>query len=195
MKITLFDSMIGSGGAERVLTTMANEFVEEYDVSVVTFQSGPEDVFYEMDSGVNVRYLDLLKSSNGLLEAIRQNLRRIKILRQEIKTLDPDVIVSFLPENNILVTLSCLGYTKPIVLTEHTDPFGTKLGKVWGVLRRLVYRKADVIVVLTSSAKEYFESIFRIPVVEIPNPVYLPAVKEHEELLEIPGSPMTICHA
>jgi len=159
------------------------------------FQSGPEDVFYEMDSGVNVRYLDLLKSSNGLLEAIRQNLRRIKILRQEIKTLDPDVIVSFLPENNILVTLSCLGYTKPIVLTEHTDPFGTKLGKVWGVLRRLVYRKADVIVVLTSSAKEYFESIFRIPVVEIPNPVYLPAVKEHEELLEIPGSPMTICHA
>lgn len=186
-KITLFDSMIGSGGAERVLTTMANKLVEEYDVSVVTFQSGPEDVFYEMDSGVNVRYLNLLKSSNDLLEAIRQNLRRIKVLRQEIKTLNPDVIVSFLPENNILVTLSCLGCKKPIILTEHTDPFGTKLGKAWSVLRRLVYRKADVIVVLTGSAKEYFESIFRIPVVEIPNPVYLPAVKEHEELLEIPG--------
>ena len=130
MKITLFDSMIGSGGAERVLTTMANELVDEHSVSVVTFQSGPENVFYEINSGVNVRCLDLLKKSNSLLEAIRENFRRIKVLRQEIKALDPDVIVSFLPENNILVTLSCLGYKKPIVLTEHTDPFGTKLGKV-----------------------------------------------------------------
>ncbi|MCK5361078.1 MAG: glycosyltransferase, partial [Gammaproteobacteria bacterium] len=84
-------------------------------------------------------------------------------------------------------TLSCLGCKKAIVLTEHTDPFGTKLGKAWSVLRRLVYRKADLIVVLTSSAKEYFESIFRIPVVVIPNPVYLPSGKENDEILEIAG--------
>ena len=85
MKITLFDSMIGSGGAERVLTTMANELVEAYDVSVVTFQSGPEDVFYEINSRVDVRYLDLLKKSKGVFDAIRENLRRIKVLRKEIK--------------------------------------------------------------------------------------------------------------
>jgi len=188
MKITLFDSMIGSGGAERVLATMANELVASHDVSVVTFQSGPEDVFYEINSRVDVRYLDLLKKSHGLLDAIRQNIQRVKVLRQEIKKLNPDVIVSFLPENNILVTLSCLGLKIPLVLTEHTDPFGTKLGKAWSLLRRLVYRKADIIVVLTSSAKEYFESRFRIPVVEIPNPVYLPAEEEDEEILEISGS-------
>ncbi|MFW2440316.1 MAG: glycosyltransferase family 4 protein [Arenicellales bacterium] len=187
MKITLFDSMIGSGGAERVLTTMANELVEAYDVSVVTFQSGPEDVFYEINNRVDVRYLDLLKKSKGVFDAIRGNLRRIKVLRQEIKALDPDVIVSFLPENNILVTLSCLGCKKPIILSEHTDPIGTKLGKAWDILRQLVYRKADTIVVLTSSAKKYFESRFRVPVVEIPNPVYLPAEKEDEEIVEIPG--------
>jgi glycosyltransferase involved in cell wall biosynthesis len=187
MKITLFDSMIGSGGAERVLTTMANELVEDYDVSIVTFQSGPEDEFYKIDSRVNISHLDLLKSSNGLLMAIRENIRRIKVLRQKIKELDPDVVVSFLPENNILVTLSCLGFKKPVVLTEHTDPSGTKLGKAWNVLRRLVYRHADVIIVLTRSAKGYFESRFRIPVVEIPNPVFLPAEKEDEEILEISG--------
>jgi GalNAc-alpha-(1->4)-GalNAc-alpha-(1->3)-diNAcBac-PP-undecaprenol alpha-1,4-N-acetyl-D-galactosaminyltransferase len=187
MKITLFDSMIGSGGAERVLTTMANELVKKFDVSVVTFQSAPEDVFYKINSGVNIRCLDLLKKSNSLVEATRENLRRIKVLRQEIKALDPDVIVSFLPENNILITLSCLGYKKPIILTEHTDPFGTKLGKAWNALRRLVYRQADVIVVLTRSAKEYFESRFSIPVVVIPNPVSLPVEKEDEEILEIPA--------
>ncbi|MFV1974716.1 MAG: glycosyltransferase family 4 protein [Candidatus Scalindua sp.] len=187
MKIVLVDSMIGAGGAERVLTTMANELVKEYDISVVTFNSGPEEVFYEINSRVKIRYLDLLKQSNGLVEAIRENLRRIRVLRREIREIDPDVVVSFLPENNILVTLSCRGFKKPIVLTEHTDPFGTKLGTAWDVLRRLVYRKADVIVVLTRSAKEYFESRFRVPVVEIPNPVYLPAENEDEGILEIPG--------
>jgi len=187
MKITLFDSMIGSGGAEKVLTTMANELVEVCDVSVVTFHSGPGDIFYKINSRVDVRYLNSLKESKGLVEAIGSNLRRIKVLRQEINELDPDVIVSFLPENNILVTLSCWRFKKPIVLTEHTDPLGTKLGKVWNILRWLVYRKADVIVVLNSSAKAYFESKFRIPVVEIPNPVYLPDEKEDDEILEIPG--------
>ena len=49
MKITLVISMIGPGGAERVLVTMANELVELNDVSVITFCSGPDEVFYKID--------------------------------------------------------------------------------------------------------------------------------------------------
>lgn len=191
MKITLFDSLIGSGGAERVLTTIANELVNTCSVSIVTFQSTPDEIFYDIDKHIEVRCLDLLKKSKGLLDALGSNIYRIKSLREEIKTLAPDVIVSFLPENNVLTILSCVGLNIPVIVTEHTDPYGTALGKKWDNLRKLLYKRADVLVVLNLHAKQYFEMKFNLPVVVIPNPISTPFEEESEIELKI-SSPYII---
>jgi glycosyltransferase involved in cell wall biosynthesis len=179
--------MLGAGGAERVLVTMANAFAKSYDVTVFTFNSSPDEVFYKIDDDVDVKYLNLLKETNGLIAAVRENLRRIKVLKKSIDELGPDLIVSFLPESNILVSLSSIGKQVPIILTEHTDPVGTKLGTAWEVLRRMAYRKADLIVVLNKSIKEYFEKKYNVPVVEIPNPVFLSVEDEPGTSIEITG--------
>ena len=135
MHIVMFDSMLEAGGAERVLVTMANNLVTRHDVTIVTFCKEAGDVFYEINSDVRMEYLNQLGASTGLLDAIRQNVRRILVLRESIRRIKPDIIISFLPENNVLVTLSCFGLKIPIVATEHTDPFGTNLGRAWDILR------------------------------------------------------------
>ena len=185
MKIVLVISMIGPGGAELVLVTMSNELVKSHEVSIVTFCTSQDEVFYKIDGRINVCYLDLLKVSNGPIEGIRENLRRVKTLRKTVTSLSPDVIVSFLPESNVLVLLGCLRLGVPIVVTEHTDPLGTKIGKPWEALRWFTYRHADVIVVLNQSIKSYFSSRFSVPVIEIPNPVSIPAIDELEEGYDI----------
>lgn len=55
----LINSLEG-GGAERVVSTILNNFVEKYECYLILMQSG---IFYELDKRINIIYLD--KSENS----------------------------------------------------------------------------------------------------------------------------------
>ena len=81
MKITFIISSLGSGGAERVLSLMANFWAHKnYSIIVITLDNSTP--FYLLEDGIKLEQLSLLKNSVSLFSAIANNITRIKIIRK-----------------------------------------------------------------------------------------------------------------
>ena len=105
MRLTLVISSLGCGGAERVLTTIASGLLSRgYEVTVIT-QFGKEYDFYQLPQGVNRIALEVNKQSQNIFDGLRNNIRRLAILRRAISRTNPDVVISFIASGNILTLI------------------------------------------------------------------------------------------
>lgn len=85
MRITLVIFSLSSGGAERVMSILANYWAERGEnVSLITTDSKEND-FYKLDSRITRIALDLKQDSSTLWAGIKNNIVRVKQLRTEIK--------------------------------------------------------------------------------------------------------------
>ena len=177
MRITLIISTLGPGGAERVMSIMANYWAVrgEY-VTLVTIDSSDTD-FYPLDPHVQRVGLGLMRDSSNFLAALRNNVLRVRRLRQAIRASHPDVVLSFLGRTNVLVLVSTLGLGRPVIVSEHTDPRQNAIGYTWAALRRLLYPRSAAVVVLTNGLRPWAEGFVKKGAVHIiPNPVQVPAM-------------------
>jgi GalNAc-alpha-(1->4)-GalNAc-alpha-(1->3)-diNAcBac-PP-undecaprenol alpha-1,4-N-acetyl-D-galactosaminyltransferase len=172
MRICLVITSLRCGGAERVAATLANEWQRAgHDISLVTLAPA-ESGFYELDARIEQRPLNVIGASSGLVTGISANLRRLRRLRQTIRTIGPGAIVSFIDCTNVLVLIATSGLGIPVVVSERTDPRIFSLAFGWAVLRRLTYRRASALVVQTQSVATWARDIVdprRVAVV--PNPI------------------------
>ncbi len=165
-------SSLQAGGAERVLSTMANFWARKnWMISIVTFDEMSRHPFYNLDSRIELFPLALFHNSSNILSGVGHNCGRVRKLRQTIQENDPDAIISFIDKTNVLVLLATLGMPIPVVVSERTDPRQYSFGRIWNALRLLAYLKAKSVVVQTQRAKEYFPRTLRSRIVVIPNPV------------------------
>ena len=99
MKIAFIISSLGSGGAERVLSLMANYWTQKnYRIVVITLDNSTP--FYSLEDGVKLEKLSLLKNSGSVFSAIANNIIRIKIIKKKLIEIDPDIktfLIIFLP--------------------------------------------------------------------------------------------------
>lgn len=170
MRISLIISSLGSGGAERVLTGMANYFNRKgYEITVITYTSKKKD-FYKLDKTINRKKLDLEKNSRNILESSYNFARRITILRSAIIETNPDIVISFIDVCNILTLIALQGTKIPVIVSERTNPLVPRIRKFWRVLRRIVYTRANYIVIQTEGLRGWAEKhIDSSKVVVIPN--------------------------
>lgn len=170
--VALVVASLASGGAERVVATMANHWAATgRPVTVVTVDGMHAD-FYPLAPAVARRALDLLAPSANPLHAIALNLRRIRQLRRALVASGARTVVSFVERTNVIVRLATAGLPLRIVLAERTDPRAHRIGPVWDGLRRLTYRAADAVAVQTPSVRDW--AVGWLPghrVHVIPNPV------------------------
>lgn len=174
LKLLLFISSLSAGGAERVMATLANEWVADHDVTLVTLDS-PDTDFYVLDRKVDRIALDALRPSRSVCESIFANLPRLRQLRRAVRSTDPDVVVSFIDKMNVLAILAVVGMRLPVVISERTDPAMHDIGWFAALLRRLVYPRASAVVAQTASAANWLSGLVserRIHV--IANPVFEP---------------------
>lgn len=170
MRIALVTYSLGGGGAERVLAALANFFSARHQVTVITI-AGPTTDRYRLNPQVNRVALNLPREKT-LLGRLLSTVRRVLAVRRCVKSRQPDVIVSFMITVNVLVALSTLGLRLPIVLSERSDPQAAPHKRGWRLLRRIAYRRADAVVVLTHSARDWAETFLPAEsVFVIPNPV------------------------
>lgn len=157
-KILLLVSSMGSGGAERVASTLANAWADRGDqVTLVPTFSGRGECFYELSANVQLVYLaDLVTSQQRTW--INQ-LARLRALRQYIKSERPDVIVSFLCNVNVAAVLASLGLGIPVIICERTDPFITPISRWLQLACQFTYPFATVLMVQTQAvAAKYVAS-------------------------------------
>jgi GalNAc-alpha-(1->4)-GalNAc-alpha-(1->3)-diNAcBac-PP-undecaprenol alpha-1,4-N-acetyl-D-galactosaminyltransferase len=194
MRITLIISTLGPGGAERVMSNMANYWAAHgQHVTLVTVGS-PDTDFYALDRRVQRVGLGLMGYSSNVLAGVRNNVLRVRRLRQAIRASQPDVVLSSVDRTNVLVLVSTLGLGRPVIVFEQIDPRQHAVGYIWAALRRLLYPRSAAVVVLTHGIRPWAEHFVKKETVHvIPNPVQVPATHiESNDAQEPRGSGRTI---
>jgi glycosyltransferase involved in cell wall biosynthesis len=171
-KICCMVSSLSAGGAERVMSLLANEWAARgHEVTVVTLAPAASDV-YPLDRRVDRVALDVELESRSPTQALVHNVRKIRALKRAMVSIAPDVVISFVDRLNVLTLLASAGLRVPVIVSERTHPAIWKVGRVWSLLRRLVYRFADALVI-QSEAMRIWAAAFVPPrrTHVIPNPV------------------------
>jgi len=161
MRAAFVIGTLGQGGAERVMSNLANYLVRQnHEITIITlFRREPS---YWLDPRVTV--------INGLDISIKLNA--IRLLRQQIKKTTPDIVLSFMTHINILTIVAMWGLDIPVVVSERSDPKEHPSQYMRRFLRRILYPWPKGFVFQTKNAQEYFPSNIVKRSIVIPNPIY-----------------------
>jgi glycosyltransferase involved in cell wall biosynthesis len=182
VRIAFVIPSLGAGGAERVVTLLANDWsVNAHDVTLITFDTTGTEPFFALHPGVGLRELGAPSESSGAAGKLGANIARVSRLRSVLRDLHPEMVVAFMTEANVIALWACQGLGVPVVISERNQPDRPGLGKVHKLARRLTYPKARAIVVQTHAIASWAEARFRVPVHVIPNPVRLDAGEARRE--------------
>lgn len=175
-RLALVIAGMGAGGAERVLSVLANGWVRRgLEVSLFTLAPAEPPPFHPLDPVIDFRPLDLMAPSAGVLGAATANVARILTLRRAIVGARPRAVLSFGTETNVLTVMATRGLGLRVVVSERADPRHYPPSRPWRWLRRLAYPLATRVVVQTTAAAEAVGSHLRPVVIANPLPP-LPAV-------------------
>lgn len=153
MKITFIIATLNSGGAERVLVTLANSLCKKHEVSIIKFHSG--DSFYKLEDEIKLKTLPQFRFDT-LYHKIASRFKKYFALRKALKESPSDVFISFLDTTNIACIVAKIGLKTPLIISEHSNEAYLK-SKIWRFLRRITYPFCDALSVLGSSDKEYYQ--------------------------------------
>jgi GalNAc-alpha-(1->4)-GalNAc-alpha-(1->3)-diNAcBac-PP-undecaprenol alpha-1,4-N-acetyl-D-galactosaminyltransferase len=189
MKVTLVIYALGGGGAERVMSIVANYWISQgWDVTLIMLVAPTQPSFYQLDPRIKLKPLGVAGDSANLFAAIGNTWQRVKILRQEIIASQPDVVISFMNSVNVYSILACWKLNIPIIVSEHIYPGATDANKIWQFIMKWTYRYADLVTVLTQNALPFYPAAQGYRTIVMPNPVTTPApVVEMARLLPTPS--------
>lgn len=171
MKLALVISSLGGGGAERVMTLLANAWVGSgNEVTLITLASHCMDT-YPLDPAVHRIALDVAGNSPHVLAAIGHNFVRIRALRRALAASRPDAVISFIAESNVRVLIAAAGLRVPVIVSERTFLNGHHMRGIWRKLRRWSYPRAAAIVAQTRRCATELEAVVSRRVDVIANPV------------------------
>ncbi|EAJ5681805.1 glycosyltransferase family 4 protein [Campylobacter lari] len=176
MKITFIIATLNSGGAERVLVTLANELCKNHEINIIKFHK--EDSFYKLDPKIKLFTLEQFDFST-LYNKIASRIKKFKALKQVLKDHKSDVFISFLDTTNIACIWANKGSNTPLIISEHSSYTYLK-SKIWKFLRRISFPHANALTVLSNDDKNYYENFVK-KVINMPNPCHFSPIKENLE--------------
>ena len=161
MKISFITANLNSGGAERVISLLANEFDKHgHQVEIIFLKE--RIVFYPVNPHVQLVVADEKCHSTAMW-------KKMLWLRRYIKQTKPDVVVPFRVSVYTTTLLSLLGVSVPIIASERIDPHIPD--PFWDILRKLLLPFTTHLVVQTSYIKSYYPKFIQKKTSVILNPV------------------------
>jgi glycosyltransferase involved in cell wall biosynthesis len=151
---------------------MANYWAAKgVSVTFATWTGAEVADFYRLDGGISRAYLDVpTKSGGAFVQKVVAQVRRVLKLRKLLSVVQPDGVLSFLPESNILTILAAARLRTRIIISERAQPASDTTQALWvRTLRRVLYARSDVIVAQTHDAAEWIRAHCRKRAVVIPN--------------------------
>ena len=197
-KITILLLHMQHGGIEKQTISFANEICKKYNVEIISTYSMKKKPAYEVNPKIKITYLiddapnkaefkDAIKRKN-VLKIIKESLKAIKILylknklmKQEIKKLDTDFVLSTRIEfANMLSKYTPKGIVK--ITQEHLHNDSNKYIK----RVKKSFKNLDYLIVLGPGSKEnyskWLEDNKKIEIIQIPN--ILEEIPKDSSLLE-----------
>ena len=151
---------LSSGGAERVVSTLCNELVETYKVTVITFVN--LSPFYKLDPKIKHLYCyDKIKPSKTAFDTVKLNYKLYKRITKHLRNEKVELVICFLTRENILGILAAKTLKIPVIISERNNPYEVNLGFLWNTLLKFTYPKANCLVVQTKIIEQYFKSFVK----------------------------------
>ena len=130
-----------SGGAGNIIQLLATEYAKTDEVSVLLTHKTAEKRY----PCPGVKFVELTPEEKGA--GVRAFLYQVKWVKQQIKEEKPDVIISFITLNGVLVYLAQPRKKIPHIACERINPLGRKEKFPWNLLTRLAYNNAEILTV------------------------------------------------
>jgi GalNAc-alpha-(1->4)-GalNAc-alpha-(1->3)-diNAcBac-PP-undecaprenol alpha-1,4-N-acetyl-D-galactosaminyltransferase len=147
-----------AGGMERVMSELAGYFSLKKELELhIIFYDNKREIFYPVPGGVTVHLPRFIFNDKLRLFS---TLKTALFLRQTVKKIKPDTILSFGEYWNTFVLLSLSGSKSPVFISDRCSPV-KEFGPVQSLLRKILYPGARGIVAQTQIAKEYYYRQFR----------------------------------
>ncbi|MCX7549511.1 glycosyltransferase family 4 protein [Xanthomarina sp. F2636L] len=173
---------LNAGGAERVVSSLANLLVEEYHIIIITlYRCEP---FYTLHPNIKITYCvkEYFPDLN-LFQSLSINYKLIKHLTRHLKSEKADIAIGFLPATNIYTILASKLSKIPNIINERANPEFNRINKFWQTIRKLIYPYCNCLVVQTKGTKGYFKN-YKIPQIQtIKNPLNAELLKKRNPLL------------
>ena len=179
MNIAFVIPSFGPGGAERVASLLCNFWSSRGNaVTAIAFDSPLAKPFHVLDPAVELRKIDALNVRFDLPSRAVTNVRRLFRLRSLLRLLQPNVIVSFTTEANLVALMAGYGLGVPVVVSERNQPDRPGLDRLSKMARSLCYPNAAGLVVQTEALAAWARRHYRVPVFVVPNPIH-PSKRMH----------------
>ncbi|MCM3670899.1 glycosyltransferase [Mesobacillus maritimus] len=176
MKILFVVNCI-SGGASNVIQMLAIHYQQKgYQVDLLLYDGVDAPSRYDL-SQINIIELPKLMPVHTF-NSIARVFHQVKNVNAYLKMERPDLIISFLDN---ISTLTCLAAWKmdiPIIVSERNNTLALKPKFPWNQLRKIAYKRANMIVVQCSIFAEFYNGFFKGKTQVIPNPVLKPRIKQ-----------------
>lgn len=176
MKISFFIGSMGGGGAERVISILANHYAAkgwEVDIALLL----KNEVGYELDEKIKI--VDLTGKHASYFKNLPTWVGKI---RKYLKTSKPDRVVSFVGRINALVLMSSFGMKIPMIVSERNDPKHDGRGNFMLSMCNMSYgfKRCKTVVHQTKYEQSCFSASLESKSRIIPNPVEVKAERKEE---------------
>ena len=189
-KILFHLNCLEQGGAERVVSNLANQFAKEGDDIIVATEWQGENEF-QLDNKVRRIHVGLKEQDEGKNRILKVWIR-IKYLRKCIRDEKPDIVIAFAHKANYRALTATIGMKVPVVISVRTDPIGHYDSISDKIQIPLLFPRAAGCVFQTQGQREFFPKYLQKKSRIILNPVndkYLnvPKPEAREKTVAQPG--------
>lgn len=168
-KIVFHLNCLEQGGAERVVTTLANYFANDgYEVLIATEWVAENE--FQIDSKIRRIHVGLTPTQEKHPHKV-QFFDRIINLRKLIRLERPDMVIAFAQKANYRALMATLFTKQKVIISVRTDPYLHYVGKSDKILIPLLYPRAAGNVFQTEGAKNFFASKIQVKSRIILNPI------------------------
>lgn len=170
-KIAFVIPNLNSGGAQRVVCSLANELVQYYNITIITFIK--QESFYELHPAIKLLYCsENIDPSKNLWKALTVNMKLLISIKSHVQREKVELLVGFLTSANILASFVASNLKIPTIICERNNPKLDRLSIVWRILRQISYKKANLLIVQTQQIKDFYSNWYSQEQVRIlPNPI------------------------
>lgn len=159
-RIVFLVPALRSGGAERVIVTLANWLAQEFRVYI----------WMMVGSQVEYALSDRVCLEQSYLAINKGGINRLLWLVKHLKKNKNTVVISFMTKLNMYAILSAKLAGVKVIVSERNDPSRT-IASRYNHIRELLYRLADKIVFQTEGAREFFSASVQKKGIIILNPL------------------------
>lgn len=152
-KIFLVIPTLQQGGAERVISELANYF-SMVGIQVHLVLLAEADDFYSVDALVTVHKLGF--TNRGKLRKVQAELKALVQFRSLVKEHKPDAILSFMDKYNVFTIIASRFLNTRVFVSDRSNP-KKSLPVSIKILKKLTYRYATGVIAQTSLAKSMVE--------------------------------------